>query len=57
MGGVVMKHNKNSRYTMVCVCKGKTGLPRNIWLESVGVIKQRKNNIFSKQLQGYNMFR
>lgn len=34
-----MKHNKNSRYTMVCVCKGKTGLPRNIWLESVGVIK------------------
>ena len=34
-----MKHNENSRFTMVCVCKGKTGLPTNIWLESVGVNK------------------
>lgn len=40
-----MKHNENSRFTMVCVCKGKTGLPTNIWLESVGVNKLNREGI------------
>lgn len=40
-----MKSNKNSGFNMVCVSKKKSGLPINIWLESMAVNKLNREGI------------
>ena len=40
-----MKRNKNFGFNMVCVSKKKSGLPINIWLESMAVNKLNREGI------------
>lgn len=40
-----MKQNKNYGFNMVCVSKEKSGLPTNIWLESMAVDKLNREGI------------
>ena len=40
-----MKQNKNTGFNMVCVSKKKSGLPINIWLESMAVNKMNREGI------------